>query len=279
MPKTRQHTYLFGRLNLLGREGSFRQLLHNSLSHRATQTAGKFKYGFFDSYDISPQNEIFAFGRLVKYKSVLEGELVDEESHEVIEGGLPQGVVAKSEFFLHYNSKVVAYHPVVNRLSANQFRTMFAQLIEAANENFFIQVQVQTIDEEYKIQEDIKRFEIINRVSFDIHPTNPSANPFYKEVDERLKRLKAESFQGTLKSKEGGLNEEALLEDDIYRSIVMAVDGYGRGAVEGIMEGRKVTITTEDSPIKKEVLYSENPNEIILQLFPVFEQIWKRITK
>ena len=71
---------------------------------------------------------------------MLEGEVVDENVHKLIEGGLPDGVVAKSDFFVHIPSSIIAYRPITNRISPGQFRDIFAHLIEVGHANFFVSI-------------------------------------------------------------------------------------------------------------------------------------------
>lgn len=268
-------TFFFGRLNITSYANHKKNLILTGLRTEKFHDKNEFKYGFFDVQEL---NDDFVYGRLVKYKRILEGEIVDEESHRTVVGGIPHGIVAKSDFFLHYKSGVVAYRPLASRISAKQFRYTFARLFEMGHDNFFVNAQIETIDEGIRIEEAIRTFEVVRKVSFDIHPTNPSNRDTYKRVDERLKRLKAEKLKQIIETdNEGGLNKDALLEDDTYRSLVMATDGYGNGAIYGVTEGRKVVITTGDSPVRKEIVESPSPSEMLESLLPAFRQIWNRI--
>ena len=273
------HTYYFGRLNLMGVWDNKREFLHKALKSGSVESKRNFKYGIFDVEEIALQGQVFVYGRLVKYKPVLEGEVVDEQKGKVVEGGLPHGVVAKSDFFLHYQSEVIAYRPIANRLSESQFREMFARLIEAAHHHFFVSAALELIEEEFGIIEAVKKFQIIQRIVIEVHPTNPSNRKTYQRIDERLKRLKAQRMKQSIEGGEGGLNKDTLEEDDIYAGLVMAADGYGKGRVQGVLDGAKVTISTGQSPVKKEILFSENPEEVLYQLLPVFKRIWERMKR
>ena len=273
------HTYYFGRLNLLGKWDDKRAFVYKALTAGAIESKRKFKYGIFGVDDLSVQNYVFAHGKLVKYKPLLEGEVVDEQRGQIVEGGLPDGVVAKSDFFFHYQSEVVAYRPITNRLSSGQFREMFARLIEAGHHNFFVSASVELIEEEFGIIEAVQRFQVVKKVTIEIHPTNPSNRGTYKHIDERLKKLEAQKLRQVIEGGDDGLNKDALLNDDTYRGLVMASDGYGKGSVQGILDGAKVTISTGQSPVKKEILFSEDPRSVLYQLIPVFERIWKRMEK
>lgn len=267
-------TFFFGRLNINAYADDKRNLILRGLKTDKFHDKNQFRYGFFDVAELTDD---FVYGRLVKYKRLLEGEIVDEESHRTELGGLPYGIVAKSDFFLHYKSGVIAYRPLASRISAKQFRFVFARIFEAGHDNFFVNAQVETIDEGIRVEEAIKRFEIIRKVSFDIHPTNPSNRDVYKRIDERLKQLNAEKLKQTIEADERGLNKNALLDDDVYRSLIMATDGYGNGSIQGVAEGRTMVITTGDSPVRKEIVESPDPLEMLESLLPAFKQIWNRI--
>lgn len=269
-------TFFFGRLNINAYVADKKDLILTGLRTDKFHDKNEFRYGFFD---IEELNVEFVYGRLVKYKRLLEGEVVDEERHLTAVGGLPYGMVGKSDFFLHYKSGVLAYRPLVSKISAKQFRFVFARLIEAGHDNFFVSAQVETIDEGLRIEEAIRKFEVIRKVVFDIHPTNPSNRDVYKRVDERLKQLRVEKLKQVVEASEGGLNKNTLLDDDIYRSLIMAADGYGSGSIHGVAEGRTMVITTEDSPVRKEIVESPSPIEMLESLLSTFRQIWERMNE
>lgn len=271
--------YQFARLNLLGQWDDKHVFVSDALASGATESKGKFKYGFFDLEEVELESEMFAFGRLVKYKPLLEGETVDERLHQVVEGGLPQGVVAKSEFLLHYDSDVIAYRPVASRLSPAQFREMAAKLIELAHDRFFVSAEVQSIDEGFEIEEAIREFEEITKVSLDLHPSNPSNREVWERIDRRLTELGAIRMWQTLIARQGGFDRTTFFDDDVYRGLMMAADGYGSGLIQGTVDGSQVTISTEDSPVKQEVRPSEHPDDLLGQLMRTFRRIWERMTQ
>jgi hypothetical protein len=57
----------------------------------------------------------------------------------------------------------------------------------------------------------------------------------------------------------------------------MAIDGYGKGLIHGTIDGNHKIISTENSPVRKDVIVSDNPGDILYQLLPEFEKIWDRI--
>ena len=277
--QARPHTFFFARLTLAGQWEDEFSPVRKALESDTTEERGRFKYGFFQIDDVTADGELFAFGRLVKYKHVLEGEVVDEQSHQIVSRGLPRGIVAKPEFVIHYSSRLVAYRPIAGRISSHQFKSVFTSLLEAAYQGFFVSAHLDPVNEEFGIDEALARFSKIRRVSFDLHPTNPSNRPFYRQLDERLKALNAERLQQTVTAAEGGLRPELLKSDDSMRGLFMAADGYGHGAIEGEAEGRRVVITTTDAPVRQDVEPTEDPTNTVGQLLSGFARIWKRMKR
>ena len=101
----------------------------------------------------------------------------------------------------------------------------------------------------------------------------------YKNLDNRLKTLRAQRLRQIIEAGEGGLNRDELMDDDAYRGLMMAADGYGRGSIDGSINGEMMTISTDDSPVKKSVLSSDNKEEVLHQLISTFKRIWERITR
>jgi len=277
--QARPHTFFFARLTLAGQWKDEVTPIQTALESDLTEERGRFKYGFFDFQDLHADNQRFAFARLVKYKHVLEGEAVDEKSHQIVDSGLPRGVVAKPELFIHYSSHIVSYRPIAGRVSSHQFRSIFTSLVEAAHHDFFVSAHLDSINEEFGIGDALARFSKISRVSFDLHPTNPSNRPFYRQLDERLKALNAKRLQHTVTAAEGGLRSDRLKDDDAMRGLLMAADGFGQGQIEGEAEGRRVVITTTDAPVRQEVLPSEDPQDTLNQLMASFNRTWDRMRR
>ena len=67
------------------------------------------------------------------------------------------------------------------------------------------------------------------------------------------------------------------MNDDAYKGIMLAVDGYGSASVSGRKDDEsRITISTGESPVTKDVSDSDDPKAIIVQLLEVFMKIWRR---
>lgn len=272
--------FQFGRLNLVGTWNDKREFLFKCLSAGIPLEIKQFKYAFFTVQELTEDNEAFAFGRLVKYKSELEEEVVDETTHQLSTDSIPLGVVAKSDFFLHYRSGVIAYRPITNKLSSGQFREVYARLIEKANDNFFVNAEIQPIGEQIEIEEALKRFQIIYRIVIDLHPSNPSNREVWQRVDQRIKAIGANRLREIVDAiPSNGFDLRTLQNDDAYRGVLMAADGYGKAEVIGKMDNVEKIIRTEDSPTETKVTIDDDPRQTLAQLIQTFRHIWGQISE
>lgn len=271
-------TYNFGRISILAANIVDKEdFLMTAFSAQVRVEHREFRYLIANEKIITYNGERFAYGQIVKYKRMLEGDVIDEIEKQITDGVLPYGVIAHSKFFIHIPSQVLAFHPVPSRISDKQFKEYLARLIEAGQHNFFVSAEVETIDEEIKISNSISLLKKVSRIFLDIRPTNPSNRPIYRQVDERLKLLQADREQITLTAGESGLDKQAILEDDIYKGLLMAADGYGKASVYGERDdGTCVVIRTDDSQVTKRVADDEDPVTIVAQLYETFVQIWRR---
>ncbi len=278
----RTQIYHFARLNLLGQypeeKTEKRRYIWEAMTADVVVSKGKFKYMLARIDEITFGDDVYVFGQLVKYKHILEGEIVDEDAKQILEGGLPQGVVAKSNFFLHYASSIVSYRQIANRISDRQFRSIFAELLELGKDKLFIQVRLETIDEEIKIRKAFDSLDKIYKVTISVHPSNPTNRNVWRKLDERLQNLQAKQLREVIEGGEMGLNKEALKQEDVYGGVIMAADGYGSASIVGEKDNRPVTIKTGDSPVTEKVAVTEDsPSEILKQLVRVFKKLVDRL--
>ena len=245
-----RHTrYYFGRLNIIPvqAEAEKHKLLIDGLTHRTFLGKRGVMWGFYKVAELGSNQGTFLQGYLVKYRPETQEEVAVPETRQLDEQTIENLVSAKAHFFLHIASGLIAYHPG-GEIPRRLFTTRFVELLEQALGNFFVDAEIQTIDEPYRILEAIKQFSRISCVSIYLHPSNPALRDIWKDTDERLKRLGTASYRERyIASKQGTLH----LQDDpqIHRGFAMAEDGYGRAEVVGVLDERPITVSTADSPM------------------------------
>ncbi|MGO8717589.1 MAG: DUF4747 family protein [Acidobacteriaceae bacterium] len=275
-------TYLFGRLNIIAQESDKSTIYKTALSPSIPALLHRFhKWGFSDVMLLHDEEfgDIYE-GYLVKYKDQEAVEVVDTEARMIEDENVRNLVAAHSRFFLHLASGIIAYHPVGNQISGSAFVARFAAAVEHAFDDFFISAEILPINEPELMQEAIRRFSRIDRLSIYLHPSNPSNRQIWRRIDERLRAMNAMDYREEYHSKgsDGGLNPD--VDKSIGRKIAMAEDGYGHAEVKGIREGKKRTISTRTQPLSADAPSDAAPSATVLRaLSDTFSSVLRRFQK
>jgi len=277
MPKHINKTIYFGRLNVIcpfTKEEKI-EYIFNSLNKQMSEEEKDFMYGFFEIKRFNHMDKAFVTGLLVKYKIETDEEIVDESNRVLDKTMIPNKIIAKSEFILHLHSGIIAYHPITNHIPNNKFRTEFCKLLEKANNRIFVNAEIQPIDEEAKIFEAIKKFEIIYSLKIALHPSNPSNRNRWKKTDDKLRKMEVENYCEIYRSRHGIKIDE---NDEAYGNIIMAADGYGEARIKGTREGKETSASTTQLQMTLKV-----ENEPLLSsmelLYKSFHKIFERFEK
>jgi len=277
---SRNSKYYFGRLNIVSAyEEEKKPFLERGLNSGVLIPEKNYTWGFFEVENVVEQDD-YLCGSLVKYRPLDPEQFVNTETREIEEQEIRNRIRAKSKFFLHVRTGIIAYQ-IVSQISEKSFRKNFAKLLEKSYDNLFIDVEVQTINQEEPFFEAIKNFDSITKVSIYLHPSNPNSRRIWERVDERLKNLEVESYRESYKLKEDRINLDIEGDEDINSKLHMASDGYGEAKVGGKKDGEYRIVTTGDNPVEAEVENSvENSDllqETLKQILPTFRSLLNRI--
>lgn len=272
----RDGTYLFGRFHLQYNyaQNNKKSYIRKSISGTTSVSVQNFEWSIFDDIDFMYENQYFIYGCLAKYKIKAEEPIVDRNRHVFSKTSIPDKVIAKSPFLLHPDTGVIAYHPVTGKISSNQFQRHFCHLIRAANDYLLVEATIETIDDETEILQALETFEVINYISIQLHPSNPSNREIWRRTDERLHQLNIEKYQEIYESKKGIILPK---NDPTYGNILMAADGYGKAQISGLRNSEKHEVSTEKMPIKGEAPVEDEPEGILKGLISKFRSIWERM--
>jgi hypothetical protein len=244
--------YLFGRFNIAAVYDDKKAYLLKGLDRDITIQNRGHKWSFFAVEEIQindtdeyKKTEEFIVGYLVKYRDEAIEEVVDEEKHQLTSEVVDNKAVAKSRFFLHIRTGLIAYHPV-SQLTKDVFGNRFVELFKQAHENMYINAELAPIEENEEIFEAIKEFQRITKVVISLHPSNPRFRDRWQHQDERIRNLGAQRYMEKLESN----NALKIVGDiEIEAKIAMADDGYGKAEITGVKDGNVVsTVSTGDHP-------------------------------
>lgn len=268
-------TYYFGRLNLIGpSKGS--SLVEGVSSIAVLEARGQ-RWGFYDSRVIETDQGQFLTAYLVKYRPTDEEEVVVPERHLLEEKSIENRVTAKSRFFLQAETKLIAFHPVGTHISRQLFTHRFAQVFENTFNNFFVGASIQFIESEDLFLSQFRLFSRIDRVTVQLHPSNPSNRDLWRRQDQRLKELGATGYSEVYEGRGAEPGLKVKDDGDINQKIAMAEDGYGKVEVAGQQNGKFKKISTGRSPIN--VLAPadlDSPDGVLPYLQETFKEIMKR---
>ncbi len=123
--------------------------------------------------------------------------VVDHADHTITTASVPNKIIAKSRFFIHVKSGLIAFNALADIPKA-VFFNRFVEIFKESYQNFMVEAVIYSIDEEYKFYETIKTFNTIEKIK-STHPSNPRFRHKWKDIDERMKRWNvanySESFQ------------------------------------------------------------------------------------
>lgn len=268
-----------GRLNLIATYKDKVDYLYNSLNKGIIVDSKKkeYKYGIFKPQKEIIDNEIFLKGTLTKFLPLTELEKVDIETGEFNTEISDNQIVAKSNFFLHVKTGLIAFRPITNHISEEAFKSVVSEIIEKANDDLFINVDIQIISEEHDVFVALKEFSKINNIYITLHPSNPSFRDRWKEVDEELRHSNVETYSSKYTSSKGIKVSD---ESNVFSEISMASDGYGKADIDGEKNGVPFKASTNKLPVKFDVPKKEEHNNRLKgAILEKFKEIWDRMKK
>lgn len=266
--------YIFGRFNIIAIYDNKREFMRQGFQGgQIIQSRGS-GWGFFEVNPIEDESGYWFEGYLVKYKPETEEEKVVLETRQIEDEAVRDRVIAKSRFFIHVDSGIIAYRPISNQISERQFAYNFADVFRENHEFFFGNAELLSINEEYAILDMLPRFARIQEVRVSLHPSNPSNRDMWQRTAERLKRLKASNYQENIEANPNGDGLNVVEDEETTGKIAMAVDGYGKASVLGMLDGDQVTVSTEDNPVK---VHAPNDKADTHDIFRVILQTYRTV--
>lgn len=238
------------------------------------------RYSFIDFEVIGSSAEAPGFyAKLVKYKQQGAVTVVHEELHASQSTEVPNLVDAASPFVYVPQFSGIAYRHIWNALPSEQFERVFKELVETKYRKFFVGCDVEPITDFRTFVARLSRLDRITELQASVMPPNPLFGPCWQSLADYLRKRRLEEVQIKEQSAAGiqtrlkeiaeaALREaaadswrqlmEPLLEGVGDAALLMAADGYGRGRVKGVEDGKDVVVRTSDN--QKSFLFDSDPN-------------------
>jgi hypothetical protein len=207
----------------------------------------------------------FFTGYLGKYKPEAEEEVAVPETQDINDETIENRITAKARFFLHEASHLIAYHPVGSLITRRSFCSSFSEVFRSAHSAFFVDAEIQGVEEENQLREAMARFSAISRVRIYLHPSNPNNRDLWKRTDDRLRSLGVTDYHEQYQGKQQTTPLRITQDEEVRAKIAMAEDGYGRAELTGVLDGEEQTLSTDDNPVSATAPGEEETPEMILE--------------
>lgn len=272
--------FYLGRFNLIANYESYYQkelIIRSTLTTNAVGDHLQFRYKFSRIDEVRIGDQLFFVGYLIKYSKNESHPVVDEKSGDVNEVGVDNEIIGMARFILENKTGLIAYHCPSRKFTQQSFANRFTELFEKANDNFFIQARIETIENRGNLLDRLKSMSRIKEIKINLHPSNPSSSRIWKSVDDRIQNLHAGKYLQVYEAKPKGpsLNTDAQIE----QSIAMAEDGYGIASATGNnYEGAVVRYSTADNPETFNIDDNDlEPSILVEYILPFIKRIIDRI--
>lgn len=255
------------------------------------------RYSFIDFEPMSAAGPAHGFyAKIVKYKQQGAVTVVHEELHASRSAEVQNLIDVVSPFVYVPQFSGIAYRHIWNAMPSDQFERVFKELVEGRYQKFFVGCDIEPISDFRTFVRRLSRLDLITEIRAKVVPPNPLFGPCWKSLSEYLRKRKLQEaqivevgglgIQTKLKQIAEAVEQEAepiiwptlmepLLDGVGDAAVLMSADGYGRGTVKGIEEGRTAIVKTSDN--QKSFLFDADPNPT--RLFEMaFDQL-KRINK
>jgi hypothetical protein len=271
--------YFFGRLNLMPIRSYPEKLtwLRETLNSPADIRDHNIVWQIFRVSEIEAENDLGLFfcGYLGRYKEETSIEVASAQDVDV--RTIENLVSARTPFFLHVKSGILAYHSVPTLITPSTFKTRFAQLLFKKAGRFFADVEIDNIDEEFGLREQLRKFDRVREIRIVLHPSNPSNRELWQRVDKRLHELGATKYTEEIKTNDPNRGLAVVDDDEVNSKISMAEDGYGKATAKGEIKGEEHTVTTSSNPVTASAPTDpETPKNILRHLQAPFARILAR---
>jgi hypothetical protein len=221
------------------------------------------------------------FGKLSKAKPDAMVTVMSQDYKQEIEKEEPDLVIASSEFIYIPDYSGLSFHSIPGQIEPRKFIKVFSAIVERNFQNFFVECKINLIDDLENFFKKLNKFDIISKISAVVKPPNPLFGKMWIDLKKYLEernatelRMQEQGKDSTLKTDIKELIELILagnrekIEEYLKTHrlsfmdlmILMSLDGYGTGRIDGKTNSRKVFIKTHENLLHFSLLKDQISN-------------------
>ncbi len=287
----RKGTYYLGRVLKLGRLDQHK--LIEAIKEPVSVEYRSNSWTFIDVKEQKDNLSHYIFGRLSKYKPKGEVIVVNTKNRTEETQIEPNLRVASSPFIYLPDHSGIAFLNVSSKIDHETFMRIFCEIVEETHSRFFIKCDIELVSDLRGFASKLSALDGVFNVNANVSPPNPMFGPLWEElkdylIDRNTDRLQifeespeSEPLNTSLpehiqRAAEQTENQSYVTDEPIPigdAAILMAMDGYGHGAVRGKLEDKMVVIKTSDTA--KNFIFNTDPepSELYLKVKEIFDRI------
>lgn len=240
---------------------------------RVTSKRDAFEYGFGDVKRLELDGIWFIFGRLGKVSRRKEVVMDDKESRRFVSKAIDFGMTEEySNFLINIENKQIVFEDRRGRLPAKKFREVVSELYKQVHMDLS-DLQILMKSEAKEILDEIRGYDLVERIKFHVTPSNPEDMPEFKELDKLLKDSQTEHGQLTFENKKEGLKvEDTILEQGIH----LCSSGYGDFDLDALERGQPKKFSSADKIVRIMTSFIDKPTEVAKVFLGKMKEVFER---
>lgn len=263
----RQEVFYIGRVIKIGFDQQ--QLIETLLNPKALHEK-KYIWSIVNTQELEIDGINFIYGKL--NKSIPKGvvPVLSEKYDKEIEKEEPRMIVDSSEFLYIPEYSGITFRSISSTIEPKHFRRKFSRIIEDTIGPLLLECDIKLIDDIRSFYNRISQIDKFSYIKTKVNPPNPLFGRFWKPLKEYLIERNADELNLIEKSNDKNLQTkikdlmEILLDDDeialdkyiknnkisiVDASILMSLDGYGDGRIDGYNGKEYIFIKTHEKAL------------------------------
>lgn len=252
--------------------------------------ANRYSWTITDALESKINSVIYYYGKLSKFRAEGHIKVVDVEN-KAQQDAIEQNLLEASSPFVYLPEySGIAYLHVWNGIQEDVFRRRFKNIIEKKYDNYFCECDIDVITDYRTFSNMIQSIDRFTEISANIVPPNPLYGICWEELKDYLKSRNAAEVQiKEVEQNNIGINTDikllisSIINDPEYKltkppaigdaAILMAADGYGKGKVIGVREGKEIVIRTMDTQRSFLLNKEPEPDELAKHALDIFNDV------
>jgi len=236
----------------------------------------------------------YYFGKLNKANPNAKVIVMTKNYTEEMEKEEPDMVLCSSEFVYIPQYSGIVFRSIPSYIEPKRFVSVFDRIIENTLGNFFVDCQINLLDDLDSFFKKLNSFSAFSTVKVTVNPPNPLYGRFWKSLKEYLKKRNATELQ--IKETNENYNLKTLIQELIKvllkndkneieqflklndislldAAILMSLDGYGNARIDGQVNGQHAFIKTHEKLMHFSLEQGFTAKEVFEKANEVFQRI------